>query len=68
MLNFIRNISPTEWLIIALILIVFFGSKLIIKLGKASGETLKQIKNVKKSFSEAVEEEKPDTDEKGVSE
>lgn len=68
MLNFIRNISPTEWLIIALILIVFFGSKLIIRLGKASGETLKQIKNVKKSFSDAVEDEKPDADEKGVSE
>ncbi len=58
MLNFIKNISPTELIIIALILVVFFGSKIVTNLGKTGGETLKAMKKVKKSFTEAVEDDK----------
>ena len=56
MLNFIKNISTTELLAIALIFIVFFGAKAVTKIGKLGGETLKEVKNIKKSFSEAVED------------
>lgn len=63
MLNFIKNISPTEWAVIALILIVFFGAKVVTKLGKVGGESLKEIKKIKKNFTEAIE----DKEEKGVS-
>jgi Sec-independent protein translocase protein TatA len=54
MLNFIRNISPTELILIAIILILFFGSKAIVGLGKTGGETLREMKNIKKEFGKAV--------------
>jgi len=57
MLNFIKNISPTEVLVIALILIVFFGSKIVTNLGKSGGETLKAIKHIKKNFSDAIKDD-----------
>lgn len=55
MLNFLKNISPTELLIIAFILIVFFGSRIVTRLAKTGGETLRELKNVKKTFTEAAE-------------
>lgn len=64
MLNFLKNISPVELAILAVIFIVLFGSKAFIKLGKTSGESLKEIKQIKKSLTDAFEE---DEDEKGVS-
>jgi len=62
MLNFLKNLGPTELIIIGVILVVFFGSKKIAELGKTAGETTKELKKVKKEFSEAVTELK-DTDE-----
>jgi len=66
MLNFLKNLSPTEGAIIALILIVLLGKSTIIKLSKTGGETLKEIKNIKKNFSDAIEESGLRKDEKGV--
>jgi len=60
MLNFIKNIGPTEIIIIALVLILFFGSKVVTGLAKTSGQTLKEIKKAKKTFTEAVEDEPQD--------
>ena len=57
MMNFLKNISPTELGIIVLILILFFGSRKIVSLGKIGGETVKEIKNIKKEFTKAVEAE-----------
>ena len=54
MLDFIKNISPTEIVIIVLILVVFFGGKAIVGLARTSGETVKEIKKVKKEFIKAV--------------
>lgn len=56
MLNFIKNIGPTELIIIGVILIVFFGAKRITALGKAGGETMKEMKKIKNEFKGAVEE------------
>ena len=49
MFEFIKNISPTELGIIVVILIILFGSKLIIGLARTSGETVKEIKKIKKT-------------------
>ncbi len=57
MFNFLNNIGSTEWIVIALLLILFFGSRLVTQLGKTSGETLKEIKNIKKTFTEAIDDE-----------
>lgn len=56
MFNFIKNIGPTEWIIIALIIVIFFGAKIAARLGRASGETVRELKNVKKTFTDAVED------------
>ena len=57
MFDFIKNISPTEIAIIVVILIVLFGAKLIIGLGKTSGETVKEMKKIKNEFTKLVEDD-----------
>lgn len=66
MLDFIKNISSTELIIVGLILTVLFGSKVLTSLGKTSGETLREIKRIKTSFTEAIEDE-PQKEKKEVS-
>ncbi len=56
MLNFLRNLSPTEIVVIALILIVFFGARAVTKMGRLGGETLKEVKKIKRNFTEGVED------------
>ena len=55
MFEFIKNIGPTELIVILLILIVFFGGKAITGLARTSGETIKEVKKVKKEFTAALE-------------
>lgn len=57
MFDFIKNISSTELIIIVLILIVLFGGKAIVGLGRTSGETVKELKNIKKEFHKALEDD-----------
>lgn len=54
--NFFKNLSPTEIAIIVLILIVFFGTKLVTRLGRMGGETLKEMRKIKNNFVDTVEE------------
>lgn len=55
MFNFFKNISSTELIIIVLILLVLFGARTIIGLGKTSGETVKEIKKIKEEFTKAID-------------
>ncbi|HJY98807.1 MAG TPA: twin-arginine translocase TatA/TatE family subunit [Patescibacteria group bacterium] len=57
MFGFLKNIGPTELIIIAIIVLFFFGRKIATMLGKTSGETLREIKNVKKTFTDAVSDD-----------
>ncbi len=57
MLDFIKNIGPTELIIIAVILLLLFGSKIITAFARTSGETVKEIKNVKKEFAKAASDD-----------
>lgn len=54
-MDFIKNISPTELIIVVLILIIFFGGRLVTNLARTSGETVKELKNIKKEFTKAIE-------------
>jgi len=65
MLNFFKNLSTTEILVVALIFIIFFGTKTVKKMGKVSGETLKEVKKIKKNFTEAIQDD-PKTSKKEV--
>lgn len=57
MFNFIKNISPLELGAIGLILVALFGAKVVTNLGKTGGETFREIKKIKKTFREAVEDD-----------
>ena len=57
MINFIKNISPTELAIIAGVLVFFFGAKKITSLGRMGGEVVKEIKNIKKEFTGAMSDD-----------
>jgi len=63
MLEFIRNLGPGELIIIGVILVIFFGAKKIASLGKTAGETTKELKKVKKEFTQTVEELRKDEEE-----
>jgi len=54
MFDFIKNIGTTEYILIAVILILIFGAKMITKFGRSSGETFKEIKKIKNEFTKAV--------------
>ncbi len=60
MFNFFKNLSSTEIIVIVLILVVIFGGKVAKKFGRIGGESLKEIKNIKKSVTETVEDDKAD--------
>ena len=67
MLNFLNNIGPTELILLAVILIALFGAKAFTSLGNTAGESLKEVKNIKRSFNDAVEDKEPEKDKKEVS-
>ena len=48
------------------IFIFFFGGKMATKLGKTSGKTLKEIKGIKKSFSDAFDDDSSQNNKKEV--
>ena len=57
MLDFIKNISPTELIIIVVIFILLFGAKAVTSLARTGGETVKEIKKVKREFTKALEDD-----------
>ena len=57
MFSFIKNITPVELGVIALIVIILFGSKIVIGIARAGGDTVKQIKKIKENITQAVEGE-----------
>lgn len=65
MLAFLRNIGPTELIVLFAIIVFLFGSKIAMRLGKASGETLKEMKKLKNEVigGEEQSKAKPNTKE-----
>lgn len=63
MFNFLKNIGPTELIIIGVIILVFFGANRIAQFGKSAGEATKEIKNIKKEIVGDKEEDKKESEE-----
>lgn len=61
---FIGNVGTGELILIALVLLLFFGSKKLSELAKGLGQSSKEIKNVKKEWEKAIAEETDMTEEK----
>lgn len=57
MLDFLKNIGPTEIIVIVVILVLIFGAKAITGIARTSGQTVKEIKKVKKEFTDAANED-----------
>ncbi|HUV42436.1 MAG TPA: twin-arginine translocase TatA/TatE family subunit [Patescibacteria group bacterium] len=55
MFSFLKNISPTEVILIVLILVVLFGGKFAIKLGRVGGESFREIKKIKDGLTGTTE-------------
>ncbi len=53
-----KNIGTTEIIIIALVLLVLFGSKLLPKFGRNLGESEKEIKKAGKELKEVIKDKK----------
>ena len=66
MLNLFKNISTTELILIVIIFTVLFGGKAAMKLGKLGGETLREIKKIKKSVDGAIDDDEPQKNKKEV--
>lgn len=57
MLNFINNIGPSEIIILLIVVFVLFGAKAMTRFARTSGETVKEMKKVKQTFTQALEDE-----------
>lgn len=57
MFDFIKNISSTEIIVLVLILIALFGAKVVIGLGRTGGKAVKELKGIKKDFTDAIEDD-----------
>jgi Sec-independent protein translocase protein TatA len=57
MLDFVKNIGTTEIIVLVLILLVLFGARAVVSLGKASGETVRELKGIKKEFNKALQDD-----------
>ena len=60
MFNFLNNISPKELIVLVVIivvLIIFFGKRAVVGMGKSSGETFREIKKIKKNFTDATKDD-----------
>ena len=55
MLEFIKNISPTELIIVLLIFVILFGSKVITNLARTSGQSVKELKKLKEEFTDSID-------------
>ena len=45
------GLGPTELIIIAVIILLIFGAKRLPGIGKAMGETVKEVRNIKKEMN-----------------
>jgi sec-independent protein translocase protein TatA len=58
------GLGPTELIIIAVIILFIFGAKRLPGIGKAMGETVKEVRNIKKAMNpkETAEKVKDDNE------
>lgn len=61
MLSILKNIGPSELIIIGLVLVVLFGGSRIKDLARGLGESSKELKKVKKEIEDTATEDKSDS-------
>lgn len=58
MLNFIKNIGLTELIIIAVLVVIFFGGKKSRELSRGLGESAKEAKKIKEEIKDMTGKKK----------
>lgn len=48
--DFIKNIGPTELIIVAIVVFLLFGSRMLVNLSRKLGESAKDLKKVKQEL------------------
>lgn len=56
MFEFVKNIGPTELIVLGLIVMLLFGRKVLVGIAHSAGETLKELKKIKSGFTEVIED------------
>lgn len=64
--TFLKNISTTEIIVLVSILVLLFGAKTFISMSRTAGQSYKEIKKIKKNFTEAIEDDAPNKSKEGV--
>lgn len=57
MLELLKNIGPVELIIILFVLVLIFGANTVSSVAKKGGETLKEVKKIKKDITEVAKED-----------
>lgn len=57
MFDLIKNVGSTEIIIILLVLVILFGANTISDMAKKGGETLKEVKKIKKDIIDATKDD-----------
>ncbi len=57
MLSFLKNIGTTEIIIVGLVVLALFGSKIMTGFSRGMGESVKELKKVKKELQSDSQEE-----------
>ena len=57
MFELFKNVGSTELLVVLLILVIIFGASTISDMAKKGGETLKEVKKIKKDLLEATKDD-----------
>ncbi|MDO8488152.1 MAG: twin-arginine translocase TatA/TatE family subunit [bacterium] len=55
-LDFFKNIGPSELIIVAIVIIVLFGSRMLVGMSRKLGESTKEINKVRKELKTIKEE------------
>ena len=65
-LLFLDNIGPTEWIIIAVIIVFMFGGKKIPELARGLGRGIREFKDASKEVKKEINEGIKDDDTKNA--
>jgi len=56
MFDFFKNIGPTELVLVAIVVFLLFGSKVLVNLSRRLGKSTKELREIKKELQTFKEE------------
>lgn len=50
MFDFFKNVGPTELIVVAIVVFLLFGSKVLVNLSRKLGKSTKELREIKKEL------------------